>query len=71
MQYTFKQWVKNCGGPPQVAEVLGVTRQVVSFWLRGEGTPKVDTMLKMVKLSRNKLKLYEIIEYTTRNKKRR
>jgi DNA-binding phage protein len=70
MKNSLEQWVDDSGGVPRVARVLGVIPHSVRVWLRGEGTPRVKTILKIVQLSRGELSFEQIAREATRNKRK-
>lgn len=57
----LRVWVKDYGGAEKVAIDLGVTSYAVRWWLNRRGYPKVETLLKIRELSKNKLSLEDII----------
>lgn len=70
MEYTLKAWVKDQGGALSAAKKLKVTKQVVHYWLRGCGSPRVTMMLRLIKISNGRLSIYDLINETTRNKRK-
>jgi len=67
---TFQKWVAEFGGARKLSRKLGVTKQVVHFWMRREGTPKTLTILRILALSDDKLSYYDVIRSTSPKFKR-
>lgn len=65
----FNHWIRVRGGPAGVGKLLGVTRHAVMYWRQGVVTPRPDTMLAIVRLSRGRVTLAEIVRSTTRGRK--
>lgn len=60
----FSEWVYSVGGREKAASLLGVTRPAFSYWLQGKAVPKAETMARIVKLSKGKVTIGEIVEET-------
>lgn len=58
----FEQWVK-ARGVTKLATELGVTRRAVHIWLSGQGTPKLSTIERIRKLSRNKITVELVLSH--------
>ncbi len=59
------------GGIKEVAKEMGVTDYAVRDWLRGDSTPEVKTIIKIIALSHgteNELNFDIIYKECTRNK---
>ncbi len=67
-KYTLKDWVYDQGGALSAGQKLGVTDQAVWKWLRGDGAPRIKTMQKIVRLSNDKLTIFDLIEFSLRKK---
>lgn len=63
----FKKWIQSQGGPKVLAERLGLTSHAVRVWLRGAGSPTMKTAHRIVKLSRGRLTLEDIVTFSRRN----
>lgn len=59
---TLQKWVKDYGGPVKLALRLDVYAVTVRHWLHRRGYPKVDTMRKLIQISKNALSYESIIE---------
>lgn len=62
---TFKQWVKDYGGPDAVAKKLRVTPHAVRYWMNRTYQPRIPKILKLVALSKNKLTVESVIRDTS------
>lgn len=60
----FEKWVANQGGPVSLALKLRVQPARVRTWLRGEASPQVLIMQKMVNLAKGELTYDDIINGT-------
>lgn len=60
----FKQWVKSYGGPERLAADLGLTSWAVRNWLQRKSYPQIETMKRIVKLSKGKLEIADVITGT-------
>lgn len=61
---TFQSWLKAYGGAEKLAKRLKVSVRVVHRWRRGEGWPKIETCLELVKISSGALSLDVIVATT-------
>ena len=57
----FKAWVKSFG-VANLARAIGVRRTTVYTWLDGSTNPNDEHRLKILALSKRKLKLGDIVE---------
>lgn len=64
MESPFHRWVAAYGGVDKLAKELGVTSQVVKYWLRRRGWPKVKNILDIVRLSGGKLTFEDVVNGT-------
>ncbi len=72
MAGAFQRWVTENGGHKRVAAKLGVSEHSVTYWYKQRGSPQVDTILKLLRLSKDVLTYASIIESThPKFKKRR
>lgn len=67
MQLVFTSWVERYGGVNVLAEKLQVTEHTVRVWLRGEGPPKSETIMDIIKISKGELSFQDIFKETTRS----
>lgn len=65
----FSHWIADQGGPGAVASRLGVTTHIVRIWLNGKGSPKVETIERIVELSGGKVSFEDVILESRRNVK--
>lgn len=63
-QVKLSEWISANGGRDAVARQLGVTEEAIHYWLRKRITPRVETMQRIVELSKGKVSFEEIIEET-------
>jgi hypothetical protein len=63
---TLYDWVYRKGGPVKVAPLLGVTPHAIRRWFNRQNSPNPKTMLKIVKLSKGRVKLEQIMHETVR-----
>ncbi len=61
---TLYDWVYRKGGPIKVAPSLDVTPHAIRRWFHRKNSPTAKTMLKIVKLSKGKVSLEQIIHET-------
>ena len=61
---TLSDWIAERGGRKAVAEELGVTEEAIHYWLTKQSTPRLETMVKIIKLSGGKLSIVDIIHAT-------
>ena len=57
----IQTWVRDFGGVGKVADKLGVTDVAVRNWVKRRGWPKVDIILKLIKLSKGELTFDNIV----------
>ncbi len=57
----FEKWAADMGGPRKLSEMLGVTHWAVKFWLKKKGYPQVETIEKIIKLSKGRLTFADIV----------
>lgn len=57
----FERWVRKNGGSKEVAKELGVAHSTLKFWLSGVHVPKLETAVKIVKLSKNAVSLGDVL----------
>lgn len=67
----FQEWVADFGTPERLATELGVTAWSVRNWISGRCYPKMQTMLRIVKLSKGALTIETILRDTTVNSKKK
>lgn len=67
---TLKQFIMNYGGPNKVAKKLGVTSFAVRYWIRNQSTPRPETLLKLVKISKGQLTHQSVLKETLKTKKK-
>lgn len=60
----FQSWIDDSGGIHKVAKKLGTTRTAVWGWYHRRGWPKVDTIVKILKLSNGRLTFEKIVDST-------
>ncbi len=54
MKNAFQDWVDDMGGLMELAYRMDVAYTTTRVWYRREGYPKVETMEKIVKLSKGR-----------------
>ncbi len=64
MSKAFQEWVVDFGGSKKVAEKLKVSVDSIKHWKARKGSPKVGTIVELVKLSKGALTYESIIEST-------
>lgn len=69
MNHKLRDWIVKYGGIKKVSSKLKVSDHQVRTWLRGEATPKVATIDKLIRLSKNELSFEIIFKETSRTKK--
>lgn len=57
---TFRKWVEAQGGIARAAQLIGVTRQTVYNWDKGEHAPTMHTMNYIIQISDNKVTLRDL-----------
>lgn len=62
----FQTWVKEQGGPNELAVKLGTSPQRVTHWLNRVATPRPPMLVRLVVMSRGKLTYSEIIKSTSK-----
>lgn len=60
----LRKWIESQGGARKVAQILGTESPTIYAWLRGDSTPKVLVMQKIVKLANGALTYDDIINET-------
>lgn len=60
----FRNWIEKQGGSDRVAVALDVTSFAVRHWRDRKGYPKIETIRKIVKLSKGELTLSDVIDGT-------
>jgi len=68
MQSKVRSWVEDFGGIKKLASALKIGEHQVRAWLRGDATPHTKNILRLIKLSNNKLTFETIVKETSRNK---
>lgn len=68
MSLKFTTWMAEKGGPTEVAKLLGVPRETVYAWQQKRSTPRVTTMIKIVRLTQGEISFADIIEATHNEK---
>jgi transcriptional regulator with XRE-family HTH domain len=63
-QSKFRSWIYSEGGTLEVSEKLGVSRATVQHWLRRRATPRLEVAQKIIRLSKGKLTVTDIINAT-------
>lgn len=63
-RHKFERWVREFGGTKKLADALGISQQAVQHWLNGYCNPNATTCVEILKLSRGKLKLTDILKET-------
>lgn len=66
MTSKFSKWVTRYTSVDELAEFLGVSRVTVYRWINRQATPTLESASEMIKFSKNKLTLDDIIKGTTR-----
>lgn len=61
---TLYDWVYKKGGPNIIAPKLGVTGHAVRRWFQRYNSPRAETMLRIVELSKGRVSLETIIRET-------
>ncbi len=69
MPLSFQEWLDSYGAA-RLAKELNVTDRVVERWYRGNGWPRIKTILELIHKSNGKLSLQSIIDTTWPAKKR-
>lgn len=60
----FEKWVREIGGTKRLSEYLEVNQSTVQHWLAGRAKPGLEVSFKIVRLSRKKLTLKDIVDGT-------
>lgn len=60
----FQKWLVDIGGPNVLASKLGVSNYVVNHWKRGDGWPRISIILEIVRMSKGKLSIEDVIDCT-------
>lgn len=69
MQLHLKNWIDNYGGIPKLASELNISEWTIRVWLRGDGSPTSETIMKLITLSKGKLSFQQIYKEATRELK--
>lgn len=67
----FLKWIELQGGPNGVAKLLGITNACVRAWMRGQTSPKVVVLQRLVKLSKGALTYDDVINATKYKRKKK
>jgi hypothetical protein len=62
----FERWIYEFGGPKLLSLEIGVAHSAVNHWCNRKATPTLATGEKILKLSKGKLSLTDILEGTIR-----
>ena len=62
----LRDWVDAYGGVPKLSEKLCISPWTVRIWLRGGGAPTAEMIMKLIKLSKNKLTFQDIYNEATK-----
>ena len=57
----FKVWIEKQGGAHKVARLIDVTDSAVFQWLRGDSTPRLAKIVKLVELGRGAFTASDIL----------
>lgn len=57
----FRSWIKEAGGSRKLAPRLKVSDRTIRFWEQGVTAPRLKTMHKIIRLSKNKLTIEDIL----------
>jgi DNA-binding transcriptional regulator YdaS (Cro superfamily) len=60
----FEAWVRDFGGSTKLASVLGVNKSSVQHWCAGRARPHIEETYHIIRLSKNKLTLKDILDGT-------
>ena len=58
----FKEWVRGFGGTRVVAKAMGKKLKTVQHWTTGYSNPKLKDAERLIKLSKGKLTLSDILD---------
>lgn len=61
---TLKRWIESRGGSVKVAKKLGVHDRTVRFWMEGLCCPRSEKLFEIVRLSRGKVSVQQIVRET-------
>ncbi len=61
---TIREWVEEMGGADKAAAALGVCKHSIWKWHRREARPHIETVQKMIRLSKGRLTIESIIKCT-------
>jgi len=64
---SFNNFVRSYG-VNKLGEKLGVSDWAVRKWLRGDGAPRTDRIITIVKMMKNEMSIQDVFKECTRNK---
>lgn len=65
----LENWIESQGGVYKLAPKLNITPSAIYYWLRGDGTPTVKMINKVVKCSKGQLTASDIINAISQKSK--
>lgn len=60
----FQKWIKDQGGPREVARLLGTSAPTIHHWVKRKNSPKAVVMQELVKLGDGAFSWEDIVNDT-------
>lgn len=67
---SLSDWIEEFGGATKLAAELGLGEGAVRVWMRGEGSPRAETIDKLITLSGGRLTFETIYRESSINVKK-